>query len=89
MPLSHGYTENRRGIGVADMAHAIRGGHEHRASGAMAFHVLDTMVAILEAAAAGRSVTIESTCARPEPLRNDLPDGILDPAWLEGAASHG
>src|SRR5690606_3693353 len=36
VPLTHGYTENARGVGAADMAKAIRTGRAHRASGALA-----------------------------------------------------
>ena len=35
VPLTHGYTGNARGIGIADMAHAIRSGRLHRAHGDM------------------------------------------------------
>ena len=35
-----------RGLGVLDMARAIRAGTPHRASGELALHVLDTMEAI-------------------------------------------
>ena len=47
VPLTHGYTENSRSIGVADMANAIRSGRPHRASGELALHVLDAMEACL------------------------------------------
>ena len=40
---------NSRGIGVADMAYALRSGRPHRASGELAFHVLDIMHAVHEA----------------------------------------
>src|SRR5690606_9945516 len=43
VPLSHGYTENSRGLGVADMAYALRTGRPHRASGELTYHVLDLM----------------------------------------------
>jgi hypothetical protein len=39
---------NGRGIGVLDMARAIRAGVPHRATGALAYHVLDAMVSIAE-----------------------------------------
>jgi predicted dehydrogenase len=68
VPLSHGFAENSRGLGVADMAVALRTGRPHRASGDLAFHVLDVMHAIHDAAASGRHVEIESTCERPAPL---------------------
>lgn len=68
VPIQHGYVANSRGIGTADMALAIREGRPHRASGELAYHVLDTMHAIYDSAAAGRVVTVESSCARPEAL---------------------
>ncbi|MDO8685510.1 MAG: Gfo/Idh/MocA family oxidoreductase, partial [Clostridiales bacterium] len=41
VPLTHGYAENSRGIGAADMAYAIRTGRAYRANGEMANHVLE------------------------------------------------
>lgn len=66
--LTHGYTSNSRGLGIADMAHAIRAGRQHRANGEMAYHVLDVIESFMESAQEGRHVTLCSTCARPEPL---------------------
>ena len=40
---------DRGGIGVADMAHALTGGRDVRASGAMGYHVLDVMHALFTA----------------------------------------
>lgn len=67
-PLTHGYTDNSRGIGVADMAAALREGRPHRASGEMAFHVLDVMHACLESSLAGRHIELESRFERPAAL---------------------
>ena len=60
-----------RGTGVLEMARAIRAGRPHRADGALAYHVLDVMVAIGEAAASGVVVGVESTVAVPELLPDD------------------
>ena len=68
VPLTHGYTANSRGIAVADMAYALRDGRAHRASGALAYHVLDVMHGILDAAATGCHVEMSSSCQRPDPL---------------------
>ena len=68
VPLTHGHTENSRGLGVADMASAIREGRPHRASGELAFHVLDVMAAFEEASTAGRHVVITSGPPRVEAL---------------------
>ncbi len=46
IPLSHPYAAISRSIGVADMAYALRSGRPHRASGALALHVLDIMHAV-------------------------------------------
>src|SRR6266542_704716 len=63
--VTHGWTENSRGLGVADMAHALRSGRPMRASGALAYHVLDAMHAFLDSSREGRYIELESTCERP------------------------
>jgi predicted dehydrogenase len=60
--------EGGRGYGVADMARALLSGSPHRASGELAYHVLDVMHAFTDASRTGRHVRIASTCARPAPL---------------------
>lgn len=69
IPLTHGFTENCRGLGVSDMARALRGdGGPMRASGEMAAHIVDIMTSVLDAADAGRRVDLTTTMTRPEPL---------------------
>lgn len=68
LPLTYGNTENSRGIGVADFARALRDGSAARASGDLAFHVLDVMHATLESSDLGRHITIESSVEQPAPL---------------------
>jgi predicted dehydrogenase len=62
-----------RGIGIADMAEAIRDGRPHRASGELAYHVLEVLTALERSAREGRHVDVESRCARPEPLPEPFP----------------
>ena len=69
VPLSHGFADgNFRGIGLADMARALRAGRPHRCDGALGFHVLEVMEAFGTASESGRVVTIGSAPARPAPL---------------------
>lgn len=68
VPVTRPYTENSRGLGLADMAEGIRTGRAHRASGELAYHVLDIMHAIHDASAESRHVLLESTCARPDAM---------------------
>lgn len=78
LPHSHGYTEQNRGIGVADMAYALRSGRAHRVSGELAYHVLDTMVSFVDSWEAGQWLSLDSTCPRPEMLPVGLEPGQLD-----------
>jgi len=78
VPLTRPYAENSRGLGVADMAQAIRSGRPHRASGRLAYHVLDVMHAFHEASDTGRHVDVASACDRPAPLRAALKKGTID-----------
>jgi predicted dehydrogenase len=79
IPLSHS-PDVMRGIGVADMAYGIAAGRPHRANGQMAYHVLDLMHALLEAAEEGEQRQIESDCQQPAPLPMGLLPGRLDSA---------
>ena len=65
----------RRGLGVVEMARAVRRGEPPRASGELAFHVLDTLLAILESADAGVVTEIGSRCERPAPLTDPVAVG--------------
>lgn len=75
VPIAHGYTENSRGIGVADLAAALLANRPHRASGELAFHVLDTMHAIYESADTGRRIALTGGPARPAALPVGWPEG--------------
>lgn len=68
IPHTHGYAENYRGLGVADMAKSIRTGEAHRASGSLTFHVLEAMHGFHDASINGRHYIMQSTCAKPAPL---------------------
>ncbi|NRD25029.1 Gfo/Idh/MocA family protein [Frigoribacterium sp. VKM Ac-2836] len=67
-----------RGSGVLDLARAIRGGDAERASGAVASHVLDVLLAISAAAEQGAPVAVESAVQQPVPL---------DEGWDPAAAT--
>ena len=94
VPLSHRYAKNSRGVGVADMARVLGAGHnpiassqsglcpkppKHRANGALALHVLETMHAFLRASKTGKNVAIRSGCDRPGPMNADAEEWKLIP----------
>ena len=78
-PLRHAYHDgNYRSLGLADMAQAIRSGRPHRASGALALHVLEVMEAFQISYDRGAKVEIVTRPERPAPLPSTLSVGQLD-----------
>lgn len=77
VPLTHS-AEVGRGIGVADLAYAIRYGRPQRASGQLAYHVLDVMHAFQDASESNRHIVIQDQVEKPAPLPHNLAQGELD-----------
>ncbi|MEO3793340.1 Gfo/Idh/MocA family oxidoreductase [Nonomuraea sp. B10E15] len=60
-----------RGIGVLDLARSLRAGTPHRASGELAYHVLELMSSIAQSGERSEFRPISSTTTAPEPLPAD------------------
>ena len=71
------FAENSRGIGFADMLFAVQENRPHRASGELAYHVLEIMHRTLESAKEERFVNIESRVERLEALSVDYAQGMI------------
>lgn len=78
MPLTHTYTENSRGIAVADMAMALRTGRPVRAGAELAYHALEIMLGFEQSSRSGMHYLLKSTCSRPEPMPANVIIGELD-----------
>ena len=78
VPLTHGFADDSRGLAVADMARAIQSGRPHRASGDLAYHVLEAMHGFHDASTQGRHYEMQSRCERPAPLPLGLPKDDID-----------
>ena len=77
-PLTHGFAENSRGVGAAEMAWAIVNGRKNRASKEMAFHVFELMHGVIKSAESGQVYAMESTFETPKAL----PSGYMgDGGW--------
>jgi len=68
VPVEAGYPDAGRGVGLSDLARAIETGRPHRASGELAFHVLDVMESILRSGREHATIELSSTVERPEPV---------------------
>ena len=74
LPFTHGYQNQARGIGAAEMAWSIKMERPHRASMEQALHVFEMAHGILKSAKSGSVYFMQTTMERPRPL----PDGYLD-----------
>lgn len=72
IPFLFEYTDNWRGIGLVDMANALRSGRPHRANGEVGYHVLEIMNALSQISPNGIQVPIHSRCERPSAMKSDL-----------------
>ncbi|UVY82769.1 Gfo/Idh/MocA family oxidoreductase [Brachybacterium sp. NBEC-018] len=61
-----------RGLGVLEMARAIRAGVPHRGQGEIAAHVLDVMLAIEASIGSGETVEVASSFTPVEPMPADF-----------------
>jgi predicted dehydrogenase len=68
LPVHHKYSENSRGIGAADMALAIREGRPHRASGALACHLLEVLDGIASSCETKKYAVMTSNFVKFAPL---------------------
>ncbi len=72
MEFTRAYSENSRGIGVADLASAIQNNRPARASGELGYHILDAMVSLHECGTAGSRIDLQSRVEQPKALPPDL-----------------
>ncbi len=83
IPILHPYGTDAysgygRGLGVADLAYAIRTGRDVRPSGEMGYHVVDIMESIHDSANEGKCVALASRCKQPKAIPLGIPFGQLD-----------
>lgn len=66
--FTHGYTENSRGVGLADLLAAALEGRDHRCNERLATHVLDIMHALDRSGESRAQIGLTTSCERPEPM---------------------
>ena len=75
--VAGGYADAARGYGLADLAHALATGRPHRASGALALHVLEIMDAVTRSSQEHAVVELATSVERPAPV----PAGSTPDSW--------
>ena len=74
-PLAHPYSDNSRGIGVADMAWGIRTGRPARLCFEMGYHALEFLRAVEECTIDGQVKTLKTKFERPVPISSEYYSG--------------
>ncbi|MBP1157071.1 hypothetical protein ACVLD2_004505 [Paenibacillus sp. PvR052] len=63
---------------MLDIAYAVKNGRPNRASGELAYHVLEAMHGFHDAADEGKHYLMQSSCERPDSMPFGLVRGMLD-----------
>ncbi len=78
MPLMYDYSENSRGLGLADMCKAIRTGREFRANHQQQQHVLEILTSFSKSSESGATVALTTRYTRPAPMADNPVHGVLE-----------
>ena len=78
IPLMFDYSENSRGLGLADMCKAMEEKRSWRANYRQQRHVLEIMTGFTKASESGKFIEIKSPFTREAPMYNNPLHGILD-----------
>jgi predicted dehydrogenase len=78
LPHLYKYSENSRGLGLADMAKALQTGRDFRASYVQTLHVLEILTSIQKCGAVREYIDIKSKYTRPAPMKWSELDGVIE-----------
>lgn len=76
-PITFGYTENSRLLGLADFAAALESGRPGRTTYRQTLHVLEVMTGIMQSAKTGLPYQVKTPFTREAPMDPTLPAGVL------------
>ncbi len=77
LPILHGYLDNCRGIGLADLAYALRNNRRPRMHSDLGYHAIEIIHGILESCKTGETYSMTSRCDRPKMI---APSALIDTA---------
>lgn len=69
LPLLHGYYDSSRGVGLADMAYALRNNRRPRAHYDIGYHAIEVIHGIITSGQTGQVYNMTTRCERPKPIR--------------------
>jgi len=83
IPYTHAFTDNFRGLGVADMAYAIKNNRMARTDASLGLHAFEIIHKVWESAAMGQTYSLKHSVERPaimpkSALGDQCAEGVLD-----------
>lgn len=83
LPILHGYCDNNRGLGVADMAYAIKNNRKPRMHYSIGLHAMEIIHGMLESAETGKTYFMHSQVERPKMRRTGVEIGTAQENTLD------
>ena len=77
MPLTHGYVEESRGVGIADLAFAIRNNRKPRCHYSMGYKALEVIHGIIDSCTNHTMHKMISHCDRPKAVQPGFRSGLF------------
>jgi predicted dehydrogenase len=78
IPLMFGYSDNSRGLGLADMGKALASDRDHRANADLQVHVLEILTTFSKASQNKKYIELTTKYNRGAPMETVVMPGILD-----------
>lgn len=75
LPILHGFCNNTRGLGLADMAYALRNSRKPRADYSVGLHAMEIIHGMLESSRSNTVYQMTTTCERPKPRKTGVEIG--------------
>jgi len=75
LPLTHGYITEFRGLGMAEMAWALRQGRPARADAQLGLHALEVITGMVESSESGQTYTLRNSAEKPAAFLSGHVDG--------------
>jgi len=83
IPVLHSFAHECRGLGVADMAYAIKNNRKPRADCEMGYHAFEAVHGIIESCETNQVYKMKSSCTRPAPMRTGQHHGKMQESLLD------
>lgn len=83
LPTLHGYADNNRGLGAADLAYALRNQRKPRIHWEVGLHAMEIIHGIIQSAKTNQVYQMTTSCQRPKPRQTGVDFGTAQEKTLD------